>query len=797
MKNIAKILCFVLSLVLVFSVIGISTFAEAATPVAKIGDTEYTDFADAIAAVGAGDVVIELLADATFKYGAREAYGTSETTSLTINGNGHTLSLHQTDSDWGSIGLANADATLIFNNVTIEKVGYGDTNGSWNTHALMIDSKLEMNDVTVNQSLCVENDTVLNNVDINEANGYYGLWITAEGQSVTFNGGSITATNGGRGIKVADEYTNGESITLDVSDVTFTTAKKAAILVTSVGGAEITASDCDISGVATDSDNLVWVDEDRATDFGKVTLNGGDAYIEGGAESFGAYVAINGEAGYYKTFQEALNLAAAGTGTVVFDILADVDLSGINWNPVTVSAPGYPLLIVNGNGHTITGLNNMLFAATWAGKSGLVINDLTIANSDIQNDVDDAKGNVGVGAFVGYPQASATITLNNCHLLNSKVSGGHWTGGLIGMAGGYNGNDGPVFMNLTIKDCSVIGNTITGKGSVGGVIGHGSCAAWTNVVITNTIVRDNVITSTGDSNVKAGSVMGTIGAAGQPTTANGTTLTGGMTVDANVSGNTVTSNGTTITTIYGRQGTSTGILELVGGSYDTYPIEKDVAYAVIPSDYRIIEKANGAGFGVTAKSSTPEIGENGNWWIGDVDTGKVAVPSIEMTECAEHGVYCWYVNGVCTGFQAIGTEVELPEIAIIDGYWYIDNKDGKGLLPTGIKAVGSEGVTIVKIEKNAEASDELVNTYVITFSNGQTWSFVVTNGLPGGEGPQGPQGPEGPKGPQGPQGLPGADANDSNNTVIILIAISAVCIIFSLAVILYRGIDRRSWWCTR
>lgn len=205
MKNIAKILCFVLSLVLVFSVIGISTFAEAATPVAKIGDTEYTDFADAIAAVGAGDVVIELLADATFKYGAREAYGTSETTSLTINGNGHTLSLHQTDSDWGSIGLANADATLIFNNVTIEKVGYGDTNGSWNTHALMIDSKLEMNDVTVNQSLCVENDTVLNNVDINEANGYYGLWITAEGQSVTFNGGSITATNGGRGIKVADE----------------------------------------------------------------------------------------------------------------------------------------------------------------------------------------------------------------------------------------------------------------------------------------------------------------------------------------------------------------------------------------------------------------------------------------------------------------------------------------------------------------------------------------------------------------------------------------------------------------
>ena len=62
---------------------------------------------------------------------------------------------------------------------------------------------------------------------------------------------------------------------------------------------------------------------------------------------------------------------------------------------------------------------------------------------------------------------------------------------------------------------------------------------------------------------------------------------------------------------------------------------------------------------------------------------------------------------------------------------------------------------------------------------------------------EGPQGPEGPKGEKGPQGKPGADANDNNKTVIIIIAISTVCIIFTFAVVLYRGVGRRSWWCTR
>lgn len=296
---------------------------------------------------------------------------------------------------------------------------------------------------------------------------------------------------------------------------------------------------------------------------------------------------------YYLTLQEALNAAAKGTGEVAVDVLTDIDMTGKTWTPVRVSDPGYPFVTVNGNDKTITGLTDMLFSGTWAGKSGLVINDLTIADSTIVNDENDAIGTVGVGAFIGYPSASETITLKNCHLKNSTVKGGHWTGGLVGIAGGYSGNDGPVFMTLTFEGCSVTGSTITGKGSAGGIIGHAANDAWTNVIIKDATVSDNTITSTGSSANKAGSVMGTIGAAGQSATAGGETKQGGVAVAATTSGNAVTSAATTITTIYGRQGSPTGMLEVTGGTYEANPIEDNVAYAAPAEGYIIKQNDDG------------------------------------------------------------------------------------------------------------------------------------------------------------------------------------------------------------
>ncbi len=333
-----------------------------------------------------------------------------------------------------------------------------------------------------------------------------------------------------------------------------------------------------------------------------VRLNGPDDLNKIVAATADSNGMING---YYTSLDVAFDAAVEAAADVTVTILEDVDLTHVDWAPVSISHPA-GLVTVEGNNKTITGLNDMLFSGTWAGNSGLIINDLTIDNSTIVHDKDDSAGNIGVGAFIGYPQASETITLNNCHLTNSIVEGGHWTGGLIGMAGGYSGNDGPVFMNLVITDCSVENSVINGKGSVGGIIGHASCSAWTQVTIEDTEVKDNKITSTGDSAVKAGAVCGTVGAAGQPTTADGETKVGGHSINAVVTGNTVTSNGTKITTVYGRQGTATGTLEITGGTYDSNPISENDKWAAPADGYEIKQNTDGT-YGVSLSLPTADV----------------------------------------------------------------------------------------------------------------------------------------------------------------------------------------------
>ena len=284
-------------------------------------------------------------------------------------------------------------------------------------------------------------------------------------------------------------------------------------------------------------------------------------------------VAKSFEVTSYETLVEAMTTVMHNRGAemLTIELKKDIDVSSRPaWEAPSVHHQHGGPVTFNGNGHTITGMKNMLFSGTWAGKTALYINDLTLKKANIVVDPDNVKNTVGVGAFIGYPQASSEVELNNCHLIDSHVEGGNWVGGLIGTSAGYNGNDGPVFMNLLINGCSVVDSTIKNKGSAGGVIGHGAQNSWTKVIITNTTVTGNTITSNDDSDKKAGDVMGTIGVAGSPTTSNGVTKTGGIYVNAQVSNNKVTSNGTEINRIFGRGGSKGGVMYITGGSYDTY-----------------------------------------------------------------------------------------------------------------------------------------------------------------------------------------------------------------------------------
>lgn len=113
MKNIAKILCFVLSLVLVISVMGVTTFADEAT-VAEVDGVYYTDLIEAFKAAKA-DSVINILEDVTISdnWDNRKT-GAKFTVPVTINGNGHTLKFTGTvnDSNYFSVFRFEKAATV-------------------------------------------------------------------------------------------------------------------------------------------------------------------------------------------------------------------------------------------------------------------------------------------------------------------------------------------------------------------------------------------------------------------------------------------------------------------------------------------------------------------------------------------------------------------------------------------------------------------------------------------------------------------------------------------------------------
>ncbi len=287
-----RIMAMVLCFAMVLSTMSFNVFAEGNTTyVATIDGVEYETLALALEATNtmSGEVAIDLCADAELSYGAREAYGSDAVTSITINGNDNTLTLNQTNSDWSSIGMANADGVFKMNNVTVVKTGHGATSGAWNKHAINFNVNTEFEDVTFNNSIKVSGESVLTNVDIVETGEYYGIWIPADATSVTINGGSITATNGGRGIKIADQYVDAPAqVKLTVDGMTFETAKKAAVLVSSIAGADITATNCDISKVAADSQNFAWIDDgknddgEQYTDYvDQVKVNGESVFVEG------------------------------------------------------------------------------------------------------------------------------------------------------------------------------------------------------------------------------------------------------------------------------------------------------------------------------------------------------------------------------------------------------------------------------------------------------------------------------------------------------------------------------------
>ena len=413
----------------------------------------FSTIEEAIEKANAGET-IELISDVTISYGARKLLATAAADkAVTIDGKGHTLTLNSTDSDWSSIGLENNNK-LVLKNMTVNKAGKGATSGAWNTHAIIFSTAVEMENVTVNNAVAVAADAAFTNVVFNEANGYYSLWIEANGQTVTVKGGSMTATNGGRGIKIADQYISAPAkVTLSVDGTVFNTAKKAAVLVSSKAGAEITAANVNIENVAEDNANFVWVDGDWATYFGNVTVNGAPAVMEDAA-SFVAAVTANGAVkAYYATIVEAI--AAVQDGEEVA-LVADITVTNneIIWIRKSVT--------INGNDHKVTSNANRVFRID-TGNIEVTLNGVNIVSTAVRVGQNDVRGISIDPALQGV-----VMTLNNCSVDFTDPSANDWAYA-VNVSGNGTGHtvtvNGGSYEGANVINAHGANNIITVKGA--------------------------------------------------------------------------------------------------------------------------------------------------------------------------------------------------------------------------------------------------------------------------------------------------------------------------------------------
>ena len=220
------------------------------------------------------NVLIFLGSDVAVDIGTYWNMGGANTESITIDGLGYKLTLSSTYRSY--FNLANADGVLNLKNMTLTNAHRGTHFFDYTTH---FNCDVVADNVVFEKTpLITSGDTaVFNDCKFTQTGAdIYGLWVMS-GADVTVNGGEFTTD---RGIKIADEDSAHELTVLNVSDTKFDTNKKAAILVTTNYGAEITVNNLDITNCAADSENEVWIDDGRTATADLITVIGGNVIIE-------------------------------------------------------------------------------------------------------------------------------------------------------------------------------------------------------------------------------------------------------------------------------------------------------------------------------------------------------------------------------------------------------------------------------------------------------------------------------------------------------------------------------------
>lgn len=408
-----------------------------------------------------------------------------------------------TDAEGGMLSYQRG-STFTFENVTIQ-AGEGSFDG------IVCDELVYNNCIIKGKLTLYGKATFINCTFENEMANQYSIW-TWGGTDVRFE--DCTFNTNGKAILLYGQATAEKPTNLTVSNCTFNdrnngSAGKAAIEIGNDYNAtySLTVTSATVNGFADgkNTGSKIWANK-NSMDAEHLTVIIDNKYVLGTETPKQTVTVATAE----ELKEKLTRLTSAGSGNNVINIDGDFQLAnGETWTPVTVDGyNGAGVITINGNGHTIKGLNAPLIAGGFAGKSGVVIKDLTLENVTIN----DTTSNQGIGAFIGNVDSMPQIDLDNCHLINSNITStdGARVGGLIGWTSGYNNpNDGPVNTCVSITNCSVENCAITAKGSVGAIIGHAGANPATYHTITGCTVKDCTLTSTDDGGWRVGVVVGT------------------------------------------------------------------------------------------------------------------------------------------------------------------------------------------------------------------------------------------------------------------------------------------------
>ena len=183
---------------------------------------------------------------------------------------------------------------------------------------------------------------------------------------------------------------------------------------------------------------------------------------------------------------DGVNGSSSNKEDATIVLVADIDMNDATgkWDPICNYSNGVFVGTIDGQGHTIYNFTDINASAN---RRGLIARAgaCTVKNLTFVDAVVTGKDNTAViVADIFGGAAGETTTIENCKVINATVTGGSYTGSLIGK--------GTKELNVVIKNC-VVEATVSGGAHVGFLIGGEAAGVNTTVYTIEDIVASGTV----------------------------------------------------------------------------------------------------------------------------------------------------------------------------------------------------------------------------------------------------------------------------------------------------------------